>query len=197
MQSSSRSWRRSLFAKTFASDDPKALKIFDTAHSPAPTGSWFSTATCSFSTTRGRSSIGRMRTVTPAGSPKGFVERSLIKSAEARDELNVKPIPFRGHGCLPLAQAGTGHGLYRHSPRPNHHLRGSLENAALTCHALAPPNRTRQIASTRYEVLADRRAEAADAICRHYSGDQRSRFCEEGLKRLTPHLFAESEQSKQ
>ncbi len=181
------------FCETFRSDDPSALKIIDAFHfSPAERLFVFDSDVLFFNYPR------ELVDWAEGGGDgcwftEAIEEESLITPAAARDEIGVTIWPRVDMGISLLQKSALDLDFMDSALARTSILRGSLEHAAQTLAMLCAAHAEKGgLLPRRYEVSRARVA-ADDAVGRHYSGAARERFFEDGLKRVTPHLFSEDE----
>jgi hypothetical protein len=181
------------FCETLRSDDPSALKIFDVGHfCSAERFLVFDSDLLFFNYPR--------ELVDWADGPGGTcwfaeadAERSLLTPAEVRDELRVEAWSRVDTGISLLHKPALDLDFLDTVLAQTSILHGSLENATRTLTMLCAARAGKGgLLPGRYEV-SRARAAADNAISRHYTQEARTHFFDDGLKRVTPHLFAREE----
>jgi hypothetical protein len=184
------------FCETLRSDDPSALKMFDAAYFCAAERFFvFDSDVLFFKFPREL-----VDWAEGGGGGCWFAEadeeRSLVTPSEARDELGVKIWPRVDTGISLLHKPALDLDFLDTALAQTSILRGSLENATRTLAMLCAARAGRGgLLPRRYEVSQARLA-ADDAVSRHYTGAARERFFDDGLKRVSPHLFPRDEPRK-
>ena len=177
------------FCETLRSDDPAALKIFDARH--------FCAADRYFAFDSDVLFFNYPRTLVDwaAGESdetwfaEDAEEGSLVMPAEARDEFGVKIWPLVDTGISLIHKAALDLDFFDTVLAQTSILRGSLENATRTLAMLGAARVGKGGLLPRDYEVSSARSASADAIGRHYAGDARPRFFDDGLKRVAPHLF--------
>ncbi len=177
------------FAETLRADDPQALKILDARHfSDAEKFFVFSCDVLFFNYPREMVDWAESD-AEECWLTEAMEERSIVKPAEARDELGVGVWPRADDGIWMISKAAFALEFIDAALARTSLLRGSLEHASRTLAMLCAARAgTGGLLSRRYEVSRQRYA-ADDAVCRHYAGGARGRYLADGLNRVTPHLF--------
>ena len=181
------------FCETLRSDDPSALKLIDTLHfAPAERFFVFDSDVLFFNYPRELVDWAEGAT-SGCWFTEAAEEQSLVSPAEARDEVGVTVWPRVDTGISLWQKAALDLDFMDTALAQTSLLRGSLEHAAQTL-AMLCAARFRQggLLPRHYEVSRVRAA-ADEVIGRHYPGTARERFFEDGLKRVTPHLFIPDE----
>ncbi|HYR59395.1 MAG TPA: hypothetical protein VEO95_12230 [Chthoniobacteraceae bacterium] len=183
------------FAETLRADDPNSLRILDARHfSDAEKFFVFSTGVLFFNHPREMidwaESDAEECWLTEAAE-----EKSIVKPAEARDELGVEVWPRADDGIWMISKPAFDLEFIDAALARTSLLRGSLEHTTRTLAMLcAARNAKGGLLPRRFEVSRQRQA-ADDAVCRHYDGAARERFVTDGLRRVAPHLFPPDEAS--
>lgn len=179
------------FCETLRSDDPAALKIFDARHYCSTERYFvFDNDVLFFNYPRELVDWAEGGDIT-SWFTEGVEEHSLVTPAEARDELGVKLWPRVDAGISLIHTSALDLDFFDTALAQTSILRGSLEHATRTLAMLGAARVGKGgLLPRRYEV-STARAAATEAVGRHYTGATRGYFFDDGLKRVTPHLFAE------
>jgi hypothetical protein len=181
------------FCETLRSDDPAALKLFDAPHF-CTTGRFFAFDPDVLFFNYPHTLVDWAER---GGDATWFAEaeeeHSLVSAAEARDELGVNIWPHADTGIGLIHSSAFDLDFFDTVLAQTSILRGSLENASATLAMLGAARVGRGGLLPRTYEVSLARAAAPNAISRHYLGGARERFFDDGLKRVTPHLFAPEE----